>query len=104
MKRLFFLKALVFVIALCAITGCALFQGPDKAFVSGVDAAVNQSKLLDQYDAYVDADTKLTADSKKIRKDTSRDLRKLILDAKGEKAAPPAPPTPSPTPTPPPPK
>jgi hypothetical protein len=90
--------ALFVIGALCApMTGCALFHKPDAALVAGVDAGLNSSKLLDQYDAYVDADTKLTDDSKKIRKKTSADLRKLIADAKGEPV-----PAPAPAPTPPP--
>jgi len=76
----------IFVALLCsATTGCALFHKPDAAFIAGMDAGLNQSKLLDEYDAYIEADTKLTLpDSKKIRHDTAAGLRKLIKDAQAK--------------------
>ncbi len=76
----------LFAVLLCsAATGCALFHKPDAALIAGMDAGLNQSKLLDEYEAYVDADTKLVLpDSKKIRKDTAAGLRKLIKDAQAK--------------------
>ena len=72
----------VFGLLLCSgPTGCALFHKPDAAFIAGVDAGVNGSGYLDEYEKYVDADTKLSADGKKIRHDTATGLRKLIKDA-----------------------
>jgi len=67
-----------------ALSGCALFQSPSSAFVAGVDAGLNPSgaDILNKYDAYIDADPKLTADTKKIEKATTAKLRKLIADAK----------------------
>jgi hypothetical protein len=88
---------LVFVATLlCSgAMGCALFSSPNASFVAGVDAGLNQSGLLDEYDKYIDADTKLTADSKAIRHQTSAGLRKLVKDAQGSNASPvPAPPSP----------
>ena len=84
MKRLLrFLLALVFIAGLCpAMTGCALFQSPNKALVAGMDAGLNQSGLLAEYDKYVDADPKLKDGDKKIRHDTAAGLRKLVEDAK----------------------
>lgn len=78
---------LVFVATLlCSgAMGCALFHKPDAAFVAGVDAGLNQSKLLDEYEKYVDADPNLKdPDSKKIRHKTAADLRKLISDAQAK--------------------
>ena len=87
MTRRFFvglrLSLLVFFVALLcsATTGCALFHKPDAAFIAGVDAGVNQSGFLDEYEKYVDGDPKLKDESKKIRHDTAAQLRKLIKDA-----------------------
>lgn len=80
---------LVMAVALvCALDGCALFRNPDAAFVAGVDAGLNAgpsgAAILDKYDAYVDADTKLTADTRKIEHGTTAALRKLIADAKAK--------------------
>ena len=77
------LVVLLFIaVALCATaTGCALFHKPDAAFIAGVDAGVNQSGYLDEYEKYVDADPNLKPESKKIRHDTAAGLRKLIKDA-----------------------
>lgn len=81
------LFGLVFIVALLcsATTGCALFHKPDAAFVAGMDAGLNQSKLLDEYEKYVDADPNFKdPDSKKIRHKTAADLRKLISDAQAK--------------------
>ena len=43
-------------------SGCALFSNPSSAFVTGVDAGLNTSNLLNQYDAYVAADYSFIAD------------------------------------------
>ena len=71
---------------ICALGGCALFHKPDAAFVAGMDAGLNagpaNAAILDKYDAYVDADPKLTADTKAIEHKTTAKLRKLISDAK----------------------
>lgn len=81
LARLFFLT--VVIAGLCpAIMGCVLFESPNKAFVTGVDAGLNSSGLLDEYDKYIDADPKLKDDSKKIRHETATKLRKLVEDAK----------------------
>ena len=87
MKQL--LSRLILALALvCALGGCALFHSPDAAFVAGIDAGLNagpaNAAILDKYDAYVDADTKLTADTKRIEHATTAKLRKLIADAKGK--------------------
>ena len=74
--------AVLVVLAALGFSGCALFESPNKAFVAGVDAGVNSSGLLDEYDKYIDADPKLKDDSKKIRHQTAASLRKLIEDAK----------------------
>ena len=71
-----------------SVSGCALFHSPDAAFVAGVDAGLNPgpngAAILDKYDKYVDADTTLTADTKKIEHGTTAKLRKLVADAKGK--------------------
>lgn len=78
--------ALFFLIVVMpiALGGCSLFQSPNSAFVAGVDAGLGSQggDILNKYDAYVDADPKLTADTKKIEKGTTAKLRKLIADAK----------------------
>ena len=85
MKQLFARLVLALAIV-CALDGCALFQSPNAAFVAGVDAGLNGgpsgADILNKYDKYVDADTTLTADTKKIEKATTAKLRKLIADAK----------------------
>lgn len=89
------------LVALLSLSGCALFESPNTAFVTGVDAGLNGSGLLDEYDKYIDADPNLKSDSKKIRHQTAAQLRKLIADAQGKKSAPaPTPPPPAPTPPP----
>lgn len=70
--------ALVLVASAVLLSGC----GVNEAFVSGVDEYANRSGLLDEYDRYIDADPKLSGDTKKIRKNTSRGLRRLIEEAK----------------------
>lgn len=90
----------VFTLILTSLSGCALFQSPQAAFVTGVDAGLNTSGLLDEYDKYVEADGALKGDSKKIRHETAIKLRKLILDAQGMSKPAPAP-APAPAPMPP---
>jgi hypothetical protein len=85
MKQLLARLVLALVIV-CALGGCALFRSPNAAFVAGVDAGLNGgpsgADILNKYDKYVDADTTLTADTKKIEHATAAKLRKLIADAK----------------------
>lgn len=81
------LRILTFALfVLVSVSGCSLFQSPNSAFVAGIDAGLNAgpsgAAILDKYDAYIDADTKLTADTKKIEHTTTAMLRKLIADAK----------------------
>lgn len=80
--------ALIAFTLILSMTGCALFHNPDAAFVTGVDAGLNSGAagagILDKYEAYVDADSKLTADTKRIEHSTVARLRKLIADAKGK--------------------
>lgn len=80
------LSLLVFLVALLcsATTGCALFESPNKAFVTGVDAGVNGSGMADEYLNYVANDPKLSADGKKIKAGTVSELRTLIKNAKGK--------------------
>jgi predicted lipoprotein len=82
------IRAVLAVVLVCALDGCALFKNPDAAFVAGVDAGLNagpaNAAILDKYDAYVDADTKLTADTKRIEHRTTAALRKLVADAKAK--------------------
>lgn len=74
------------IVLVLALGGCALFQSPNGALVAGIDAGLNGgpsgADILGKYEAYVDADTKLTADSKRIEHATVARLRKLIEDAK----------------------
>lgn len=74
------------LVIVCALGGCALFKSPNSAFVAGVDAGLNGgpsgADILGKYDKYVDADTTLTADTKKIEHATTAKLRKLVADAK----------------------
>ncbi len=85
MKQLLARLALALVIV-CALGGCSLFQSPNAAFVAGVDAGLNGgpsgADILNKYDKYIDADTTLTADTKKIEKATTSKLRRLIAEAK----------------------
>jgi hypothetical protein len=75
----------LFAVLLCsAATGCCLFSKSDAAFIAGVDAGVNGSGLLDEYDAYIEADPKIKPETKKIRHDTAAGLRKLIKDAQAK--------------------
>lgn len=85
MKQLLARLALALALV-CALGGCALFRNPDAAFVAGMDAGLspgpNNGDLLSKYDAYVDADSKLTAETKKIEHRTAAMLRGLLEDAK----------------------
>lgn len=76
MKRLLLVPVMIGVFC---VTGCGTV---DKAFVRGVEAYSVESGMLEQYDQYVDKDSSLTPESKKIRKDTTAGFRKLILEAK----------------------
>jgi hypothetical protein len=84
-KRFKFLLLAVLVVSL---SSCALFHKPDAAFVAGVDAGLSSGSsnadILGKYDAYVDADPKLTADTKRIEHATTAALRKLVADAKAK--------------------
>lgn len=64
-------------IALC-VTGCCGNASREAAFHDGVNEYANKSGMLNEYDAYIDADPKLSPDTKKIRKGTSQGLRDLI--------------------------
>lgn len=74
------------IILVVALGGCALFTSPNAAFVTGVDAGLNGgpsgADILNKYDRYVDADPNLTAETKRIEKRTTADLRRLIENAK----------------------
>lgn len=80
------ISAFTLAVLLLATTGCGLFQGPNKAFVAGMDAGLSAGQsngdLLNKYDAYVEADPKLTAETKKIEHRTAALLRQLLEDAK----------------------
>ena len=85
MKQL--LARLILALAIvCGLSGCALFEHPNAAFVAGVNAGLNGgpsgADILNKYDKYVDADATLTADTKKIEHATTAKLRKLVADAK----------------------
>lgn len=80
----FSLLVLLVALLCSATTGCALFESPNKAFVMGVDQGVNASGLLDEYMAYVEKDTAIKAETKKIRLGTATELRDLIKTAKGK--------------------
>ena len=80
MRRSFLSAVLVAAVGFAAATttGCSVHE----QFVTAMDEGLNRSGLLDEYDAYVDADPKLKPETKKIRKETSALLRKLVQDAK----------------------
>lgn len=65
------------VLALCA-AGCGGNLSRESAYHDGVKQYTISSGMLDEYEKYVDADPKLKDQTKKIRKDTSKDFRKLI--------------------------
>lgn len=66
------------VLALLA-TGCCGNLSREAAYHEGVKEYTLKSGLLDEYEAYVAADPKiLKDDTRKIRKGTAQDLRKLI--------------------------
>lgn len=74
--------AIVFLgLAFLAVSavGCC---GPRQAFTAGVDALVNESGMLAEYEGYVSADPALGEESKAIRKATAAKLRALIEEAK----------------------
>lgn len=70
---------IVGILTLCAV-GCCGVSSREAAFHDGVKQYTVSSGMLDEYDRYVDADPKLKDDSKKIRKDTSKGLRALIVE------------------------
>lgn len=65
------------VLALCT-AGCCGNLSREAAFHDGVKQYTIESGMLDEYEKYVDADPKLKPETKEIRKDTSKGLRKLI--------------------------
>lgn len=69
---------MVCVLALFA-TGCCGTASREAAFLDGVKQYTIASGMADEYDRYIDADPKLKDDTKKIRKDTSKGLRALIV-------------------------
>ncbi len=75
MKRL----ALGFGIALALLSsGCCEILSREAAFHDGVKQYAIESGMLDEYEAYIDADPNLKASTKKIRKGTPAGLRALI--------------------------
>lgn len=66
------------VLALCMVGCCGSFSR-ETAYHEGVKEYTLKSGLLDEYEAYVAADPKILKDeTRKIRKGTAQDLRKLI--------------------------
>lgn len=63
--------------------GMASCKSPEKAFVDGVDGY--STVILEEYDTYLKADTKLSEETKKIRLATSAGLRSLIETAKKDR-------------------
>lgn len=73
------MKTLLFVLTvLCLVAGCS----PDQAFVKGVEGYTDV--ILPEYEKYVDNDSRLNANDKKIRKDSAKGLRALIKEAKDD--------------------
>jgi hypothetical protein len=68
--------------ALCTASGCSLFQSSNATLVSGVEGYANA--ILPEYERYVDNDLTLDAASKRIRKNSSIGLKKLLEEAKKE--------------------
>lgn len=75
-------KALIAFMAVLAIacTGCCSNLSREGAYHDGVKQLVIESGLLDEYEAYLEADTSIKAGTKKIRKDTPVELRLLIAE------------------------
>lgn len=61
------------------MVGCCGTLSRETAYHEGVKEFTLKSGLLDEYEAYVAADPKIIKeDTRKIRKGTAQDLRKLI--------------------------
>ncbi len=75
MKRL----ALGFGVVLALLSsGCCGVLSREAAFLDGVKQYTVKSGMLEEYEAYIDADPNLKETTKKIRKDTPIGLRALI--------------------------
>ena len=66
----------IFVILPFWLMGCT--SAREAAFLDGADQLVNKSGMAAEYEKYIDADTKLQPETKKIRKDTAEKLKALI--------------------------
>lgn len=77
MKKIAFFFVVILVFGL---VGCC--AGREAAFADGVEQYAVKSGLLAEYDAYIDADPNLKSETKRIRKDTSAGLRRLIDEEK----------------------
>jgi hypothetical protein len=71
---------LIGVLTLCA-TGCCGNLSREAAYHDGVKQYALESKMLDEYEVYVDVDPKIIKpETRKIRKDTAKGLRALIAE------------------------
>lgn len=68
---------IIAALALCAV-GCCGSASREAAYHDGVKQYTIASGMTSEYEAYVEADSKIQPETKKIRKDTAAGLRKLI--------------------------
>jgi hypothetical protein len=78
------LRRLVFVLVVVGVMlpAAACVQSPDEALVTGLEAQILESGLLDEYEAYIKADPQLKEGTKKIRLGTAAGVRELLKDAR----------------------
>ena len=73
-------KVLLIAVLIVAVLGMCAGCTANKQFVDGVDGYTKV--VLPEYKAYVQADPKLDADSKRIRVQTADKLQALVDEAK----------------------
>lgn len=73
------MKTVFLVFLLASSIGCCGTLSRETAYHDGVKQYAVSSGLLDEYEKYIDADPKLKDETKKIRKDTSKGFKALIL-------------------------
>jgi hypothetical protein len=74
------MKVVVLVLLLVSSVGCCGTLSRETAFHDGVKQYAVESGMLAEYEAYVEADTKIKPETKVIRKGTSKGLRALIAE------------------------
>lgn len=72
------MRSLITGVLALFMVGCCGNLSRESAYHDGVKQYTIESGMTAEYEAYIEADSKLKPETKKIRKDTAAGLKKLI--------------------------